>query len=118
MALENSRRSAVEGSESKVVRLDATDRQLIGLLAADARTPNNALAAQLGVAPSTCLGRMRALREAGVIRGYHADVDPVAVGQCLQALIAVRLGSGARDQIDAFLQRIKARPEVQSVYFL
>src|SRR6476619_1384989 len=98
MALENSRRSAVEGSESKVVRLDATDRELIRLLAADARTPNNALAAQLGVAPSTCLGRMRALREAGVIRGYHADIDPDAIGVPLQAMIAVRLRARSEER--------------------
>jgi len=118
MAVKNSTNGAGDGPGSKVVRLDATDRELIRLLAADARTPNNALAAQLGIAPSTCLGRMRALREAGVIRGYHADVDPVAIGKGLQALIAVRLGSGARDQIDAFLSRIRSRPEVQSAYFL
>ncbi len=107
-----------DGAPSKLVQLDDLDRRLLQLLAANARMPNNALAAELGVAPSTCLGRMRALREAGVIRGYHADIDQVALGQGLQALVAVRLSSGARDQITAFLERIKARPEVQSVFFL
>ena len=118
MAVHHANRRAKSGPPPKVVRLDDTDRELIRLLAADARTPNNALAAQLGIAPSTCLGRMRALREAGVIRGYHADIDPVAIGQGLQALIAIRLDSGARDQIDAFQRRIRSRPEVQSAYFL
>lgn len=80
--------------------------------------PNNALADAVGIAPSTCLGRIRALRESGVIRGYHADIDQVALGQGLQALIAVRLQSGARGQIGTFIDRIRSRPEVQSVFFL
>jgi len=61
---------------------------------------------------------VRALREAGVIRGYHADVDPAALGRPLQALIAVRLRPGARGRIREFTDRIRARPEVRNVYFL
>ena len=76
----------------------------------DARTPNNALAAQVGIAASTRLGRVRALRQAGVIRGYHADVDPAALGRPLQAMIAVRLRPGARHRIRAFTDRIRACP--------
>ena len=98
--------------------MDAVDRKILAVLIQDARTPNNSLAAQVGVAPSTCLGRVRALREAGVIRGYHADVDPAALGRPLQALIAVRLRPGARGRIREFTDRIRARPEVRNVYFL
>jgi len=54
------------------VRLDAVDREILRILAADARTPNNTLAAHAGVAPSTCLMRVRRLQDAGVIRGFHA----------------------------------------------
>lgn len=98
--------------------LDSVDRKILAALIKDARIPNNSLAAQVGVAPSTCLGRVRALRDAGVIRGYHADVDPAALGRPLQALIAVRLRPGARGRIRAFTDRIRARPEVRNVYFL
>jgi DNA-binding Lrp family transcriptional regulator len=115
-------RSKADGStpaQPKVVQpLDDIDRRLIGLLAADARMPNNALAEAVGIAPSTCLGRIRALRESGIIRGYHADIDQVALGQGLQALIAIRLQAGARGQIGAFIDRVRSRPEVQSVFFL
>ena len=55
--------------------LDEVDRHIVRELARDARTPNNALAERVGIAPSTCLGRVRSLRERGVIRGYHADVS-------------------------------------------
>lgn len=98
--------------------LDPVDRALLRLLELDARTPNNALAEQVGVAPSTCLGRIRALRERGVIRGYHADVDPAATGHPLQAMISVRLQSDARSRLTAFVDRVGLRPEVRDVYFL
>ena len=98
--------------------LDDVDRRLVRLLADDARMPNNALAEAVGIAASTCLGRIRALRDRGVIRGYHADIDQEALGRGLQALIAVRLQAGARDQIGAFTDGIRGRREVQSVFFL
>ncbi len=88
------------------------DRQLLRLLTADARLPNNALAEAVGIAPSTCLNRIRQLRDSGVIRGFHADVDPAALGWPLRAMIAVRLRAGARDRMLAFLDRIRRRPEV------
>lgn len=110
---------------SKIVRpepsrpeLDDTDRTLLRLLAADARMPNNALAERAGIAPSTCLGRVRALRERGAIRGFHADVDPAALGRPIQAMIAVRLQSGARSHIADFMARVAGLPEVLNVFFL
>lgn len=87
-------------------------------LAADARLPNNALAERVGVAASTCLGRVRALRESGVIRGYHADVDPVAFGRPIQAMISIRLQSHARGHISAFAAKVAELPEVLNVFFL
>lgn len=98
--------------------LDEIDRRLLRILADDARIPNNALADQVGIAPSTCLGRVRALRERGVIRGYHADIDPAALGRPLQALIAVRLQSSARGHIPAFMATMAQLPEVLNVFFL
>ncbi len=98
--------------------LDRIDRRILAVLISDARIANNALAAEVGIAPSTCLGRVRALRESGVIRGYHADVDPDAIGLPLQAMIAVRLRAGARDRMQLFTDRMRLRPEVRNIYFL
>ena len=98
--------------------MDDTDRRLVALLAADARLPNNALAEAVGIAPSTCLGRVRSLRERGVIRGYHADVDPRALGRPLQAMISVRLQSHARGRINEFAATVVALPEVLNVFFM
>jgi DNA-binding Lrp family transcriptional regulator len=98
--------------------LDDTDLRLLRILADDARIANNALAERVGIAPSTCLGRVRALRERGVIRGYHADIDPAALGRPIQAMIAVRLQSHARGHIPAFMAKIADLPEVLNVFFL
>ena len=98
--------------------LDAVDRKILTLLHGDARITNNALAEAVGVAPSTCHGRVRRLVDLGVIRGFYTDVDPVAVGLPLQAMISVNLQSNARGKIRSFIQQIRARRQVMDVYFL
>jgi len=98
--------------------LDDIDRHIVRELARDARMANNALAERVGIAPSTCLGRVRSLRERGVIRGYHADVDQAAIGRPLQAMIAVRLQSHARSRIRGFVAGVAGLPEVLNVFFL
>jgi DNA-binding Lrp family transcriptional regulator len=98
--------------------LDEVDRRIVLELARNARIPNNTLAERAGIAPSTCLGRVRALRERGVIRGYHADVDPAALGWRLQAMIAVRLQANARGHIRTFVAGVARLPEVRNVFFL
>lgn len=94
------------------------DRRILTILHADARIANSALADAVGIAPSTCHGRVRRLQEIGVIRGFHADIDPAAIGLPLQAMVSVSLQSGARGKIRTFVQQIRRRPQVIDVYFL
>jgi DNA-binding Lrp family transcriptional regulator len=98
--------------------VDAIDRAILELVAADARITNQRLAERVGVAPSTALARLRSLRERGVIRGFHAEVDLAAIGRPLQALVAVRLAVHAREQIDAFTTAVRALPGVLMVFHL
>ena len=98
--------------------VDVTDRALLELLARDARITNQRLADRVGVAPSTALARLRSLRDRGVIRGFHAEVDLAALGRPLQALIAVRLAVHARDQIDDFTGAVRQLPGVLMVFHL
>jgi DNA-binding Lrp family transcriptional regulator len=98
--------------------LDPIDRRLVALLAADARLPNARLAEAAGIAPSTCVARVRALRERGVIRGFHADVDIAALGRPLQALIAIRLSVHSREQIESFTAHVRALPGVLSIFHM
>lgn len=82
--------------------LDALDRRILGELAADGRITNAALASRVGAAESTCLQRVRQLRERGVIRGFHADIDLAALGFPIQAVVKIRLGSHNRDHVASF----------------
>ncbi len=94
------------------------DRKILLLLHGDARITNNALAQAVGIAPSTCHGRVRRLVDLGVIRGFYTDIDPVAVGQPLQAMISVSLQANARGKIRSFIQQICRKRQVMDVYFL
>ncbi len=98
--------------------VDDVDRAMLEVLAEDARITNQALAERVGIAPSTALARLRALRDRGVIRGFHAEVDLAALGRPLQALIAVRLTVHARDEIDNFTRTVRGLPGVLMVFHL
>ncbi|WP_059022365.1 Lrp/AsnC family transcriptional regulator [Mycobacterium sp. M26] len=98
--------------------LDEVDRRILALLHADARISNSALADAVGIAASTCHGRVRRLQDLGVIRGFYADIDPAAIGLSLQAMISVSLQSNARGKIGTFIQQIRRKPQVMDVYFL
>jgi Lrp/AsnC family leucine-responsive transcriptional regulator len=94
--------------------LDATDRTILELLQANARISNAEIARQLDMAPSAILDRIRKLEQRGVIQGYMARINPLAVGLGLTAFINVsteeRIGSGA---IGLALSR---QPEVLEVH--
>ncbi|USQ79610.1 Lrp/AsnC family transcriptional regulator [Ornithinimicrobium faecis] len=92
--------------------LDHIDQQLVALLEQDGRTPNATLAREVGVAESTCLVRVRLLRERGVIRGIHADIDPAMVGRPVQAMIAVRFGGHRRTHFEDFREQVPKLPGV------
>jgi DNA-binding Lrp family transcriptional regulator len=98
--------------------LDDIDLRIVEALAEDARLPNARLAERAGIAPSTCVARVRALRARGVLRGFHAEVDLAALGRPLQAMVAVRLAVHAREQIDTFTRHVRALPGVLSVFHL
>jgi DNA-binding Lrp family transcriptional regulator len=96
-------------------RLDRTDRGIIAALQEDARLSNKALAARVGIAPSTCSERLKRLEDTGVFVGFRAAVDPAVLGIGLQAMIAVRLRRHAEEEVDAFRAHASAMPEVISV---
>ena len=111
-------KSATVSKDVQRADLDDVDRRLLALLHADARMSNSALADAVGIAASTCHGRVRRLQDIGVIRGYYADIDPAAIGLSLQAMVSVTLQSNARSKIRNFIQQIRRKPQVMDVYFL
>lgn len=98
--------------------LDPIDRQLVRLLSDDGRMSNKALAAAVGIAPSTCSERVQRLLDRGVLSGFHAEVEPSALGVGLQALVIVRLRRHAEELVHRFWEHTAAMPEVKAVYHL
>ena len=108
--------------ESKKIQqpleLDDIDLELLKALSTNGRISNADLAQQVGIAPSTCLGRVRRLVESGAIVSFQAEVAPAAIGLELQALISVTLRAGARANLASFMQAMREHPQVVQVFFL
>src|SRR5256885_8691475 len=98
--------------------MDELDSEIVGLLQSEARLSNGEWAGRVGIAPSTCLERVKSLHRRGVIRGYHADIDPAALNRGVQALIAVQVRPLSRQIIQTFKDSCAAMPEVLSVFVL
>jgi len=97
---------------------DRIDFAILGVLRKNARVTNKELAEMVGVAPSTCLERVRRLVNSGVIKGFHADIDTAALGIGLQAVIAVRLRQHLRELVRSFHKHVMALPEVCGVFHI
>jgi DNA-binding Lrp family transcriptional regulator len=96
--------------------VDRIDREILRLLARDARTTNKALAGSVGLSESACLERVRRLTERGILRGAHADVDPRALGIGVQALVSVQLQRHTRSAVAAFERKAIELPQVVALY--
>ena len=96
--------------------LDQSDIAILAALKTNARISNKDLAGTVGLAPSTCLERVRRLVDAGVINGFHADIDLAKLGFGLQAMIAVRLQRHSREIVESFREYVLGLTEVRAVY--
>ncbi|HAN54940.1 MAG TPA: AsnC family transcriptional regulator [Betaproteobacteria bacterium] len=98
--------------ESNIMELDRYDRQLLAVLQQEGRISNQELAERIGLSPSPCLRRVRALEEAGLITGYHAVLDARKLGLTLLALIHISMDRHTPERFANFEARVAALPEV------
>ena len=98
--------------------LDAIDRRILAVLQADARVSNAALAEAVGLSPSPCLRRVRALEAMGVIKGYAALIEPGAVGLPISVFVQVTLERQVEQALETFERAIQTRPEVMECYLM
>ncbi|WP_294312163.1 Lrp/AsnC family transcriptional regulator [uncultured Sphingomonas sp.] len=97
---------------------DRIDRQILAHLQQDGRMTNVELAERVGLTAPPCLRRVRALEEAGVIRGYHADLDPATLGFPITVFAMVSLRSQAEHDLAAFETHVADIPEVRECHML
>jgi DNA-binding Lrp family transcriptional regulator len=117
--------AGVRGLKSNRIRnmarkpaLDRIDVEIVRALARDAQQSNKEIAAAVGLAPSSCLERIRGLWQRGVLVGSHAEVDLAALGLALEAMLFVQLAKLRRKQVDRFVRSTAAVPEVRSVFLI
>ncbi|MDE1990296.1 MAG: Lrp/AsnC family transcriptional regulator, partial [Betaproteobacteria bacterium] len=92
--------------------IDRLDQRILEVLQQEGRLSNQDLADRVGLSPSPCLRRVRALEEAGIITGYRAQVDPKALGLSLMALIHISMDQHTPERFRHFEAAVAKIPEV------
>jgi len=100
------------------VKLDRIDRRILHDLQDNGRITNVELSKRAGISAPPCLRRVRALQEAGYIRGYHAALDPKLLGFHVTVFAQVGLTSQAEPDLEAFEATVRRWPEVRECYML
>ncbi len=99
-------------------KYDQIDQRLLAELQDEGRVTNVELANRVGLTAPPCLRRVRSLEESGVIRGYHADLDPSKLGFTITVFAMVSLKSQAEDALREFEDAMRDLPEVRECHML
>jgi Lrp/AsnC family leucine-responsive transcriptional regulator len=98
--------------------MDRYDRHILALLQADAGLTNQQLAEQVGLSPSPCLRRVRALEDAGIIVSRHTRLNQKALGLDLTVIIQISMDRHTPERFQAFEETVSSYPEVQQCYLI
>ncbi len=94
------------------MKIDKYDKQILEILQKEGKISNQDLAERVGLSPSPCLRRVKALEEAGIILGYRALVDAKKIELGLTALIQISMDKHTQERFNSFDREMKAIPEV------
>ena len=92
--------------------LDRLDRKILDALQRNGRMTMTELGEQIGLSTSPCSERVRRLERQGVITGYHARVDPIAIGKTLLVFVEITLSSKSGEVFEAVRRELLHMPEV------
>ncbi|WP_151719911.1 Lrp/AsnC family transcriptional regulator [Gemmobacter serpentinus] len=98
--------------------LDSYDEAILRILAADGRIAATELARRIGLSKSPTQARLKRLEETGVIAGYRAMLDPIAMGLAHVAFVEVRLSDTREAALQAFNRAVRAIPEVEQCHMI
>ena len=100
---------------SVIHHLDETDKRILRLLQEDAKIPYSRLARMLNVSEATIHLRIKKLRQLGILRGFHADIDPGKVGKGTLAFILIKAQPKLYDNVLGKLSKLKDIYELYDV---
>jgi DNA-binding Lrp family transcriptional regulator len=111
-------REKTENNNVRRVKLDKIDQRILHDLQANGRITNVELARRAGISAPPCLRRVRALEQAGCVRGYHAELEPKTLGFNVTVFAHVGLSSQAERDLEAFETLVATWPEVRECHML
>ena len=100
------------------VKLDEIDRKILRDLQANGRMTNVELARRVGISAPPCLRRVRALEEAGYIKGYRTLLDPQMLGYEVVFFAMVQLSAQGKAELSGFQARVRDWPAVRECWTL
>ena len=99
-------------------KLDRTDLKILRLLQKQGRISNVDLSQQVNLSPAPCLVRVKRLEQAGIIRRYRAELDPLSLGLALLAYVEITLDRTTPDVFENFKQAIQMIPEIEECHMV
>jgi DNA-binding Lrp family transcriptional regulator len=102
----------------KRMKLDKIDRKILKNLQDDGRMTNVDLAKNAGISAPPCLRRVRALEEAGFIKGYHAQIDAPIMGYNIMVFAHVKLASQTESDLKKFIDKVNEWDQVRECHML
>lgn len=100
------------------IKIDATDRKILEILQANSNITNAQLAKEIGLSPAPTLERVNKLEISGVIKSYHAVIDPASVGLGVSTFVMASLKGHNKDNIEKFITAIKKINEIVECHHL
>lgn len=100
------------------ISLDRTDKRILELLQQDGSLSNLELADKVGLSPSPCSRRVKALEDSGLITGYRALLDARKLGLDLQAMISISMDKHTPERFEQFEAQVRACPEILECYLI
>lgn len=103
-------------SDKPDVRLDKTDFKILKILQENGRITNLQLSSEVGLSPAPTLERVKKLENAGLIKSYHAQLNPESLGIGIKALVSVSLSKQTDEAIAEFKSKLNQIPEIVECY--
>lgn len=99
-------------------KLDQTDRKVLDILQEYAKITNADLSKKIGLSPAPTLERVKKLEISGIIKSYHAKLDPELVGLGVSTIVMVTLVGHKKQVTDSFVEKVKDIPEIMECHHI